>query len=452
MSLNRRRVQNVPDSGSVPAGEEDAPTVSGAGYEVLRYVPLMAGALLVACGFVLQHAGPEESALGGRRITRSLASDTTIESGYPVADPHLCGDEDTRAFAVLRWAEGRGAKVHRNLSFGHFPIPGGGSVRGMKASGVIKVNETFLVIPPSVMISARDLLLHPWLEPIFRDNPLKHGSIGGLAVLLIAEAINASSRLRPYLCSLPEKVPLPVFYTSEEYAAARAGLPVKQQAKFDLMVEARRTIIDQQFTKVMLKLMVQYPHLFDPSVFSYDRFAWGVSVVMSRSWGRDMLDASNKTTTVHTLGPAVDMPNHDPRAYTAGRRSDRGISLTSSENVEKGDQIFISYGPKCDAEFLAHYGFKPAGNSAVECKRTKRENAHGLLDANGLLEAPAGPDEGLEKRLKRRIALRRNLPRVLATLREKSTAATLGTLREKSTAATLGALANRSADVLTGVT
>ncbi len=31
-------------------------------------------------------------------------------------------------------------------------------------------------------------------------------------------------------------------------------------------------------------------------------------------------------------------------------------------------QIVISYGRKCDAEFLAHYGFVPPNNSAVPCK------------------------------------------------------------------------------------
>jgi len=37
-------------------------------------------------------------------------------------------------------------------------------------------------------------------------------------------------------------------------------------------------------------------------------------------------------------------------------------------NASLGQQLFISYGPKCDAEFLAHYGFRPSGNTHVKCK------------------------------------------------------------------------------------
>ena len=48
--------------------------------------------------------------------------------------------------------------------------------------------------------------------------------IGGLAVLLLTEALNRSSIFREYLCSLPEHVPLPVFYSKQRLAEMRAML------------------------------------------------------------------------------------------------------------------------------------------------------------------------------------------------------------------------------------
>ena len=42
-------------------------------------------------------------------------------------------------------------------------------------------------------------------------------------------------------------------------------------------------------------------------------------------------------------------------------------------NASMGQQLFISYGPKCDAEFLAHYGFRPSGNTHVKCKGGARQ-------------------------------------------------------------------------------
>ena len=71
----------------------------------------------------------------------------------PVVHPELCGDADDRARAVFRWVQQRGAFVHRNLSIARFPLPGGGAVRGMAASGDIRANETLIKIPPDVVVS-----------------------------------------------------------------------------------------------------------------------------------------------------------------------------------------------------------------------------------------------------------------------------------------------------------
>lgn len=87
---------------------------------------------------------------------------------------------------------------------------------------------------------------------------------------------------------------------------------------------------------------------------------------MSRTWGRKgrhVLDqqevAGNETaegTHEHALTPAADLPNHVNSAGEAGRDPRGTLVLKTLENASAAQQLFISYGVKCDAEFLAHYG------------------------------------------------------------------------------------------------
>jgi hypothetical protein len=42
--------------------------------------------------------------------------------------------------------------------------------------------------------------------------------------------------------------------------------------------------------KVMPTLFLKYPTHFNPREFTYERFAWAVSIIMSRTWGRQISD------------------------------------------------------------------------------------------------------------------------------------------------------------------
>lgn len=97
---------------------------------------------------------------------------------------------------------------------------------------------------------------------------------------------------------------------------------------------------------------------------------------MSRTWGRFYHDEviSKRTgenrSMVHTLVPAADMPNHRTGAYEAGQAPDGSLLLKAHGNHKRGDQVHISYGKKCNAEFLANYGFIPGQNDHLPCKAT----------------------------------------------------------------------------------
>ena len=132
-------------------------------------------------------------------------------------------------------------------------------------------------------------------------------------------------------------------------------------------------MFEVHYVDVMPKLFTQYPDLFSPADYTYARWAWACSIIMSRTWGRKFVDpvlqnyTGENVTQVHTLVPAADMPNHGVGSFEARSAPDGTLVLKASGNLSAGEQIVISYGRKCDAEFLANYGFVPFNNTGQAC-------------------------------------------------------------------------------------
>ena len=127
------------------------------------WAPVTAGVLMLLAVLLLRlHHG---TGIRGAASRLRLEEEATPVPQSPVVHPELCGDADDRARAVFRWVQQRGAFVHRNLSIARFPLPGGGAVRGMAASGDIRANETLIKIPPDVVVSVAPP--PPPLPPLF---------------------------------------------------------------------------------------------------------------------------------------------------------------------------------------------------------------------------------------------------------------------------------------------
>ncbi|EKX43186.1 hypothetical protein GUITHDRAFT_110913 [Guillardia theta CCMP2712] len=291
---------------------------------------------------------------GARRHQRSAQE----IFGYALVDPDDCGTDTERVINVFRWAKKHGAFIHPNITTKMFPIPG---------KPLLSRSLTF-----SLDLSDSKIKHHHVLGQVYNDTIQLHDAIGALAVFLLLESQNKSSFWRPYLCSLPKHVPLPMFYSKERRQQLKEQLPEDQRVKFDALVEARRDVVDLHYMQLLPVLFLKYPTLFSPEVFSYEKFAWAISIIMSRTWGKTYFDSAlgprGRNITVHTLAPAADMPNHDSSGLEANRDPRGRMTLNAQKNLSVGEQFFISYGSKCDAEFLAHYGFVPFNNSHKRCK------------------------------------------------------------------------------------
>jgi histone-lysine N-methyltransferase SETD3 len=66
--------------------------------------------------------------------------------------------------------------------------------------------------------------------------------------------------------------------------------------------------------------------------------------------------------------PLVDMLNHRRPKQTSWSYSNekQGFVIESLENIKKGEQIYDSYGKKCNSRFFLHYGFIVTENDGNE--------------------------------------------------------------------------------------
>ena len=66
--------------------------------------------------------------------------------------------------------------------------------------------------------------------------------------------------------------------------------------------------------------------------------------------------------------PYADMLNHKrPRQTSWSYTDDRaGFIIEACEDIKRGDQVFDSYGKKCNTRFLLNYGFINLDNDANE--------------------------------------------------------------------------------------
>ena len=102
-----------------------------------------------------------------------------------------------------------------------------------------------------------------------------------------------------------------------------------------------------------------------PSFAQYelDEFIWARLVVITRIFGLTI----NGVKT-DGLVPMADMLNHKRPRQTKWTFDDerQGFTITSISALQRGDQVFDSYGQKCNSRFFVNYGFALEENEVPE--------------------------------------------------------------------------------------
>ena len=171
-----------------------------------------------------------------------------------------------------------------------------------------------------------------------------------LSTYIMQERRKESSYFDKYIDILPKAFDnFPIFYTQEERAWLE-GSPFQNQ-------------ISEKIKDIQADYNMIVNEVPDYREFSLKEYSEMRMMVASRIFGIQV-------NGVKTDGfvPYADMLNHRRPRQTSWSYSDHfeGFIIESLEDVKRGEQVYDSYGKKCNTRFLLNYGFINLNNDANE--------------------------------------------------------------------------------------
>ena len=171
-----------------------------------------------------------------------------------------------------------------------------------------------------------------------------------LSTFLLQERRNPTSFWKPYLEILPTDYDtMPIFF-SEDDLNWLIGSPFLNQVR-DKISDLKKDY------EAILNVANEF------SMNSFKEFCWARMTAASRIFG--IVIGENKTDA---FVPLADMLNHRRPKQTSWSYNNekQGFVIESMENIKKGEQIYDSYGKKCNSRFFLHYGFIVLENDGNE--------------------------------------------------------------------------------------
>jgi hypothetical protein len=227
----------------------------------------------------------------------------------------------------------------------------GGEVRGVHMRCDVDAECEILSVGEAFVLTVEKAKAHPMCQALSRggvDGSLSAAKHCYLALYLLCTRRDPSCPFAPYFAILPSAFPsMPLFWSPHE-CAWLAGSHIVEQ------LEDRRRNIMSDYALIMETVGDL------AGAFSVEEFLWARMVVASRNFGITV-----DGVRTDALVPYADMLNHlRPRQtrwlYDSARRA---FLIVSLQPLAAGQQVFDSYGKKCNSRFLINYGFTVEHNA-----------------------------------------------------------------------------------------
>ncbi|KAL8467789.1 hypothetical protein ACS0TY_031142 [Phlomoides rotata] len=252
---------------------------------------------------------------------------------------------------LLDWDVKNGVKTKLDIAY----VEGAG--RGAIAREDLKVGDTALEIPVSVIISG-ELLHESDMFPIIE----KIDGISEETMLLLwsmKEKHNKQSKFKLYFDTLPEKFNTGLSFGIDAVMALDGTLLLEEivQAK-----EHLRTQYDELFPA----LTNHYPAVFPPELYTWEQFLWACELWYSNSMKVIFGDGKLRTCLI----PVAGFLNHSicPHITHYGKidANTNSLRFPLSRACHSGEQCFLSYGNLSSSHLLTFYGFLPQGDNPYD--------------------------------------------------------------------------------------
>lgn len=267
--------------------------------------------------------------------------------------------------AFCRWAKEQGCEFD-GVKISEFS----GYELGLEATKDFKEGDVFVTVPKKLIFS---VTADSKIPDIMKDIPVmmvQNLSNLMLALLLIVERFQPSSVWKPYLDVLPDRYSTVMYFSPAEIAE------LKGTSAFGAALSHCKNIARQYG---FIKKFIQGKTALLKDNFTYDLYCWAASTVMTRQ-NRipvNLRDESEETSAEEAsselagpspvLIPLWDMANHINGQITTGYNEElQRVESQTLKAFAKGEQIFIHYGNRTNADFLVHNGFVFPDNSNTE--------------------------------------------------------------------------------------
>ena len=270
---------------------------------------------------------------------------TEYEEDNTIAKDH---PERSRFETLLDWLK-RGGSEFGKLKIRYYSA----DYRGVHAARDIKKGETILYVPKEQIITLEMAFASPVGSKMY-EKGLRQRLISPkhtfLSTFVMQERRKPQSDWQYYIDILPKNYSnFPIFFTDEEKKQLE-GSPFLDQIEEKIMdIKSDYDLICKEVPE-----FAQFP------IREYSEIRMMVS---SRIFGIQVEGVKTDGFVAY-----ADMLNHKrPRQTTWNYTDDRrGFIIEAMDDIKRGEQVYDSYGKKCNSRFFLNYGFINLNNDANE--------------------------------------------------------------------------------------
>ncbi|KAM4014610.1 actin-histidine N-methyltransferase [Anomaloglossus baeobatrachus] len=246
---------------------------------------------------------------------------------------------------LIQWAKENGASTE-GFELTDFPNEG----FGLKATREIKAEELFLWVPRKLLMTVESAK-HSVLGSLYsQDRILQAMGNITLAFHLLCERANPNSFWLPYIKTLPGEYDTPLYFQEEEVQHLQ-----NTQAIHDVFSQYKNTARQYAYFYKVIQTHPNASKLPLKDAFTFDDYRWAVSSVMTR---QNQIPTEDGSRVTLALIPLWDMCNHTNGLITTGYNlEDDRCECVALQEFKEGEQIYIFYGTRSNAEFVIHNGF-----------------------------------------------------------------------------------------------
>ncbi|EKX44656.1 hypothetical protein GUITHDRAFT_109433 [Guillardia theta CCMP2712] len=263
----------------------------------------------------------------------------------------------------LAWLREHGAKFDK-LEWPVYRWPGKphDGERGVRVISDIAPCEEMFSIPEKILMSRKSCMASSIAHVFRKHKDVLFSSRDELALtlLILYEKLDQgnASFWKPMIDILPADPGAASKWSEEELQELQ-----DESLKAEAMIVVAS--MQQTYQRVLRPILVQHGDVFSVDRYTWEEFRWALLCVESRTFGRFLPHPS--------IVPFADLLNHvnvqtSYRWLPEERRAAYMCDASGEHVHRRGEEAFMSYGPRSNAELLLHYGFALQSNryEAVE--------------------------------------------------------------------------------------